>query len=73
MRRSDDKNLVFLYIALAAGCVSIGTGITFGLLAICAYYHIDITKNWWLLVLPLAATLAINVVLIEICRKLMRR
>jgi hypothetical protein len=61
MRRFNDKNLVLLYIYLAAGCVILGTGLTFGLLAVCAYYQIDLTLHWWLLTLPLAVTLAINV------------
>jgi hypothetical protein len=73
MRGFDDRNLVLLYIYLAAGCVIVGTGLTFGLLAICAYYKIDITLHWWLLTIPSAASLLINVLLIELYRKLTHR
>jgi hypothetical protein len=72
-KRFDNKSLVLIYISLAGGCVIIGTGLTFGLLAICAYYQIDLTQNWWLLLIPLAATLGINVFLIELYKKLTRR
>jgi predicted outer membrane lipoprotein len=73
MKPSDDRNMVLMYIALASGCAAIGTGLTFGLLAFCAYYQIDITRHWWLLGLPLAATLIINVLIIELYRRLTHR
>jgi len=73
MRGSDDRNLVIFYIALAAGVATIGTGITFALLAFCAYYKIDITLHWWLLAIPVFASLFINVFLIELFRRLTRR
>ncbi len=70
MRSPDDRHLVLLYIYLAAGLVTIGTGITFALLAVCAYYSIDISRNIWLVAIPPAASLLINVFLIELYRKL---
>jgi hypothetical protein len=73
MRGSDDRNLVLLYIYLAASVAVIGVGITFALLAFCAYYNIDITLHWWLLGIPVASSLLINVLLIELYRKLTRR
>jgi hypothetical protein len=73
MRASDDRNLVLMYISLAAGVVMVGVGITFALLAFCTYYSIDITLNWWLLAIPSAASLLINILLIELYRKLTRR
>jgi hypothetical protein len=73
MSGSDDRHLVLLYIYLAAGCVAIGTGITFALLAVCAYYKIDITRNLWLLAIPPATALLINVLLIELYKKLTKR
>jgi hypothetical protein len=73
MRGSDDRNLVLLYIYLAAGVAMLGVGITFLVLFICAYYGIDITKNLWLLAIPPASSLFINVLLIELYRKLTRR
>ncbi len=73
MRGSDDRNLVLLYIYLAAGVVILGVGITFLILAVCAYYGIDVTQNWWLMAIPAAASLLINVLLIELYRKLTKR
>jgi hypothetical protein len=73
MRGLDNKDLVIMFILLAGGCILIGTGLTFGLLAFCVYYRIDITLNWWLLIVPSAATLLINVFLIELYKKLIRR
>ncbi len=73
MRASDDRHLVLLYIYLATGVVMIGVGITFLVLFLCAYYAIDIMKNLWLLAIPPASSLLINVLLIEMYRKLTRR
>ncbi len=73
MRGSDDRNLVLIYIALAAGVSAIGVGLTFALLAFCAYYRIDITLHWWLLGIPVISSLLINVFLIELYRKLTRK
>ena len=70
MRGSDDRSLALLYISLASGVVMLGVGITFGLLAFCAYHNIDITLHWWLLGIPVASSLLINVFLIELYRKL---
>ncbi len=40
MRESDDRNLVLLYIYLAAGVVMLGIGITFALLGfLCLLRH----------------------------------
>jgi hypothetical protein len=72
MRGLDNKDLVIMYILLAGGCIILGTGLTFGLLAFCVYYLIDITLNWWLFTIPSAATLIINVFLIELYKKLIR-
>ena len=73
MRGSDDRNLILLYIYLAAGVVVLGVGITFALLAFCAYYGIDVTRHWWLMGIPAAASLLINVLLLELYRKLTKR
>lgn len=73
MRGTDDRNLVTLYIFLAAGVIMLGAGITFAILAFCTYYNIDITIHWWLLGIPAASSLLINVLLIELYRKLTRR
>jgi hypothetical protein len=73
MRGSDDHNLVLFYIALAVGVSTIGVGVTFALLAFCAYYRIDITLHWWLLGIPLISSLLINVFCLELYRKLTRK
>jgi hypothetical protein len=73
MRGTDDRNLVFLYIGLAGSCVILGTGFTFGLLAFCAYYNIDVTRHWWVMALPAAAALTVNVLCIELYQRLTRR
>jgi hypothetical protein len=70
MKRSDDRHLILLYIYLAMGVVILGTGITFLILFICAYYRIEITQHLWLLAIPPASSLLINVFLIELYRKL---
>ena len=73
MKGSDDRNLILLYIYLAAGVVMLGVGITFLVLFVCAYYGIDITKHLWLLGIPPASSLLINILLIELYRKLTNR
>ncbi len=70
MRRPDDHNLVLLYIYLAVSVMVLGTGITFVILWFCAYNGIEITQHLWLLIIPPAASLLINVFLIEVYRKL---
>jgi hypothetical protein len=72
MKGTDDRQLILIYISLAAGCVILGTGITFALLAVCAYYGVDIMKHLWLLAVPPASSLLINVSLIELYKKLTR-
>ena len=73
MRGLDERNLVLLYIYLAGGCVILGVGITFLILFACAYYSIEIIKHLWLLAIPAASSLLINVLLIELYRKLTKR
>jgi hypothetical protein len=73
MRGSNGHNLVLLYISLAIGVVILGAGITFAVLAFCAYYNIDISRHWWLLGIPVFLSLLINVLLIELVRKLIKK
>jgi hypothetical protein len=73
VKRPDDRNLVLLYIYLAASVMALGTGITFAILYFCAYKGIEITQHLWLLAIPPAASLFINVILIEIYHKLVGR
>jgi hypothetical protein len=70
MKGTDDRHLILLYIYLAMGVVILGTGITFLILFLCAYYRIEILRNLWLLAIPPASSLMINVFLIELYKKL---
>jgi hypothetical protein len=51
----------------------LGSGITFGILFICAFFQIDLVEHLWLLVIPPGASLLINIFLIEIYLKIARR
>jgi hypothetical protein len=73
MRSMTDRELIFFYLYMAGSVVALGTGITFGILYVCAYYHIDILEHLWLLGIPPLSSLFINVLLIEIYRKIVTR
>lgn len=73
MRRMTDRELIIFYLYLAGSVVALGTGITFGILFLCAYFEIDILDNLWLLGIPPLASLLINVFLIELYRKIVIR
>jgi hypothetical protein len=73
MRGSDDRYLILIYVYLAFSVVALGVGITFGILCWCAYYGIEITEHLWLLAIPPAASLLINVFLVELYRKITRK
>ncbi len=70
MKRWDEKNLILVYIYLATSVVFLGTGITFALLTICWRLGIEITRHYWLLSIPPLLSLALNVGLIELYRKI---
>ena len=73
MRGMTDREMIFFYLYLAGSVVSLGTGMIFIILFICAYYGIDILLNMWLLAIPPLGSLLINVFLIEIYRKIALR
>jgi hypothetical protein len=73
MKWPTNVNLVLVFVYLAVSVAMLGVGITFGILFICAYYHIEITQHLWLIGIPPAASLLINVFLIELFLKLSRR
>jgi hypothetical protein len=73
MKESPRFNLVFVFIYLAVSVVMLGSGITFGILFICAFFQIDLVEHLWLLVIPPGASLLINIFLIEIYLKIARR
>jgi hypothetical protein len=73
MRGMTDRELIFLYLYMAGSVVALGTGITFLILFVCAYYRIDILTHLWLLCIPPLSSLLINVFLIELYRKIVIR
>jgi hypothetical protein len=70
---TDDRRLVLLYIYLAASCTFLGTSLVFATLFFCSYLSIDITKNYWVLVIPIVLTLLLNIVLIELVQRIRNR
>jgi hypothetical protein len=73
MRGLDSRQLVVIYIGLATSCVFLGIGITFVVLLICAHLGIDVSKHLWVLTIPAASALILNVFFIELYLKLRRR
>jgi hypothetical protein len=73
MRGLDNRHLVVIYIGLATSCVFLGIGITFLVLIICARLDIDISTNLWILAIPAASSLILNVFFIELYLRLRRR
>jgi hypothetical protein len=73
MRGTDDRHLILIYIYLAFSVFAMGVGITFGILTWCAYRGIEITEHLWLLAIPPGSSLFINVLLVELYRKMTRR
>lgn len=73
MRNSKNRIAVLTYISLAAGCVFVGTILTYLLLLGSEYFGIDLMGNIWLFALPLLVSLALNVLFIELYRKLGRK
>ncbi len=61
------------YIFLAAGCVSVGIIATFVVLGVSARLGIDIGKHLWIVALPAAFSLFLNVTVLEIYRRWRRR
>jgi hypothetical protein len=73
MKRSHARSLIFTYIYLAVGCVTVGTAMTFLLLFACRYFGIDVLKNPWLLAIPPVFSLILNVLSIELYYKISKR
>ena len=63
-------NLVVYYIYLAVACTGVGTGLTVLLILFCEYYSIDLSQNLWLLAIPSSVSLFVNVLFVELYRKL---
>ncbi len=61
------------YIFLACGCVSLGIIITFVVLGLCQYLGVNIDENWWVVAIPVVLSLTINIIFIEIYRKVRKK
>jgi hypothetical protein len=66
MRDPRRHSLVLTYVYLAAGCVLLGTVLTFALLAVCARLEVDVFRNLWLLAIPSVLSVLVNVLLVEL-------
>lgn len=73
MHKPRRRSLVFTYIYLAAGCVSVGTALSIGLLLVTRSLGIDLLANIWLLAIPTLLSVFLNVLLIELFRKISRK
>ena len=72
-KAKKEENLVLYYVYLAVACAGLGTGITVLLILFCQYYEIDIMKNLWLLAVPVVVSLFVNVLFVEVYRRLRKR
>ncbi len=54
------------YAYLAIGCAILGTVLTVAVVLACQYLGIDIFAHLWVLAIPTAVSLAVNVALIEL-------
>jgi len=46
---------------------------TFVLLGVCSYYGIDLTKNLWLITLPIVIAIALNILSLELYDKFKKK
>ena len=54
------------YIYMAIGCGFIGVAVTFVVIFACQYLGIDISKNLWVIAIPIATAVILNIALIEL-------
>jgi hypothetical protein len=73
MRKSNNRIVTFTYVYLAAGCVFVGTVLTYLLLLGSQYFGIDLMNNIWLFGIPSLLSLILNVLILELYKKLGRR
>lgn len=67
---SQRNRLAIMYIYLAAGSGILGAIFIFATLVITKYYAIDLARNWWIMLIPVFLSLVINILLVELYRKL---
>jgi len=60
-----------MYLAVSSGFF--GLIITYLVLYAINHFGIDISKNWWIVAVPVVLAIVLNVCLIEIYRKFWRR
>jgi hypothetical protein len=73
MRNSHYRIAVLTYVSLAAGCVFVGTLLTYLLLIGSQYFGIDLMDNLWLFAIPSLLSLLLNVLFVELYRKFGRK
>jgi hypothetical protein len=61
------------YIYLAVGTGILGVAITFAVMLICQYLGVNMLDHLWLLGVPILLSLIINVIIVEIYRKIKKR
>lgn len=55
-----------VYIYLAVGCGFLGVLITYATLLVCIYFGIDISKNLWVIAIPIVLAVVLNILFIEL-------
>ena len=60
-------------MVLAIGCAAMGILMTFVLLGVCNYYGIDLTKNLWLITLPIVIAIVLNILSLELYDKFRKK
>jgi hypothetical protein len=55
-----------MYIYLAVGCGMLGVVLTYVMLLICLYYQVDISKNLWVITIPIVTAITLNILLVEV-------
>ncbi len=61
------------YIILATGCVAVGIILTFAVLGMSARLGISISDNLWMLAIPAVLSITLNIILLELYRKYLKR
>jgi cytochrome c biogenesis protein CcdA len=64
---------MLIFVALAIGCAAMGILMTFVLLGVCNYYGIDLTKNLWLITLPIVIAIVLNIMSLELYDKFRKK
>jgi len=61
------------YIVLATGCAAVGIILTFAVLGLSARLGISIRDNIWILAIPAVLSISLNVILLELYRKYLKK